>query len=275
EGDENVGGLVGRNYNGIIANCYSMANISGEYTVGGLVGDNDGTIANCYSSGSASGDWLIGGLVGENWYGTITNCYSTGSVSGNSAVGGLVGSGGKVVNSFWDTQTSGQTSSDGGTGKTTAQMQTASTFVGWGYDPVWTIDEQNDYPRLWWENAPGEPITIQLLLGGGTGTQADPYLIYTSEQLNMIGLFPCLLDKHFKLMADIDLSSFTGISFNITGTESTPFTGVFDGNGHTISNFSYTSIGTSYTGLFAYVSGENAVIKDLGLINPNLDAGTR
>ena len=60
----------------------------------------------------------------------------------------------------------------------------------------------------------------------------------------------------------------------IIGSSGTKFTGSFDGNGHTISNFSYISTGGNYIGLFGYVSGENAVIKDLGLINPNVDAGT-
>jgi hypothetical protein len=63
---------------------------------------------------------------------------------------------------FWDTQTSGQTSSWGGTGKTTAEMQTAKTFldVGWdfvgetanGPNDIWKIAEGLDYPRLWWES---------------------------------------------------------------------------------------------------------------------------
>jgi len=37
----------------------------------------------------------------------------------------------------------------------------ASTFIGWGgcgSAGTWTIDEGNDYPRLWWENKPGHVI---------------------------------------------------------------------------------------------------------------------
>jgi hypothetical protein len=62
---------------------------------------------------------------------------------------------------FWDTQTSGQITSDGGTGKTTSEMQTTSTFLeaGWdfvdetanGTEDIWWILEGQDYPRLWWE----------------------------------------------------------------------------------------------------------------------------
>ena len=121
---------------------------------------------------------------------------------------------------------------------------------------------------------PGKPIT-KPSYGGGSGTESDPYLIYTPEQLNTIGLVPCDLDKHFKLMADFDLAPYTGTDFNIIGTiYDNPFTGVFDGNGHTISNFNFSSISKDGIGLFGYVSGENAEIKDLGLIDPNIDAGT-
>jgi len=61
---------------------------------------------------------------------------------------------GEVICSFWDTQTSGQATSAGGTGLPTDEMQTMSTFTDAGWDfttPVWTIDEGADYPRLWWE----------------------------------------------------------------------------------------------------------------------------
>jgi hypothetical protein len=120
------------------------------------------------------------------------------------------------------------------------------------------------------------PIYAQY--GGGTGKPNDPYLIYTAEQMNEIGLNEEDWDKHFKLMADIDLSTYTGIAFNISGTGSPshPFTGVFGGNGHTISNFSYTSTDANDIGLFGYVvkSGKDAAITDLGLIDPNIDAGT-
>jgi len=93
-------------------------------------------------------------------------------------------------------------------------------------------------------------LPTQAQYGGGSGTADDPYLIFDANQMNAIGADSNDWDKHFKLMADIDLSSFTGTSFDITGTESTPFTGVFDGNGHTISNFTYTSTGRRNIGLF-------------------------
>ena len=119
----------------------------------------------------------------------------------------------------------------------------------------------------------GRPAEAQY--GGGSGEPNDPYLIYTAEQMNTIGADPNDWDKHFKLMDDIDLSAYTGKDFNIIGNWSgLAFAGVFDGSGHTISNFSYISTDRNSIGFFGYVSGENAQIKDVGLINPNVDAAT-
>lgn len=92
----------------------------------------------------------------------IVNCYSSGHVNGSSYVGGLLGYCDEgIARSFWDMQTSGQSASAGGTGLTTAEMQTAKTFLdaGWdfvgetasGTEEIWWIDEGKDYPRLWWE----------------------------------------------------------------------------------------------------------------------------
>ncbi|MCX5643913.1 MAG: hypothetical protein NTZ17_04395 [Phycisphaerae bacterium] len=87
---------------------------------------------------------------------------STGAVGrvGGGLVG-ILGSGGVVTECFWDVQTSGQAKSAGGTGKTTAEMQTAKTFLNAGWDFVgetangtedtWWILEGKDYPKLWWE----------------------------------------------------------------------------------------------------------------------------
>jgi hypothetical protein len=281
-----IGGLCGKSagpHHGTglsrIQNCFSKATVTGNESVGGLIGHNGRTVAGCYSTGSVIGrddySWRIGGLIGRNGgHGSIINSYSIGSVVGDEHVGGLVGDNeGTVVASYWDIETSGNTTSNGGTGLTTGEMQMASTFVCWGYEPVWTIDDGVDYPRLVWENKPGDLITVPSdLYGGGTGEPEDPYLIYTAEQLNMIGLYSCYWKKDFKLMEDIDLGEFTGTSVNIIGNGyHSPFSGVFDGNGRKIFNFKYTSTSVDDIGFFGFVSG---VIKDLELIEPNVDAGT-
>lgn len=167
-GYTHVGGLVGYNKYGDIATSYSTAAVSatfsGNQKIGGLVGVNAGRTTTSYSTGPVSGQRVVGGLVGYTT-GSITMCYSTGMVSGDQHVGGLLGDrysdNSIVTGCFWDVETSGQSSSAGGTGLTIAEMQTAGTFLeaGWdfvdkidnGTDDIWWILEGHDYPRLWWE----------------------------------------------------------------------------------------------------------------------------
>ncbi|MHC4207868.1 MAG: GLUG motif-containing protein, partial [Planctomycetota bacterium] len=181
-GGDHIGGLVGYNREySRISDCYSKGRISGREYVGGLVGINRGIITNCYTINSVSGDKIVGGFTGSNGWpplpksrpyppGDITNCYSAGSVSGNNHVGGLVGKEGygDVTASFWDIETSGLSTSEGGTGKTTAEMQTAVTFLeaGWdftgetnnGDEDIWSICEGTNYPRFVWQIPVGDFI---------------------------------------------------------------------------------------------------------------------
>jgi hypothetical protein len=205
-GKTQVGGLVGAILKATLSNCYSTGSVTGNGNyIGGLVGysgaasPNGSTISYCYSTCSVTSNASaieFGGLVGYNLSGTISNCYSTGSVGGlGSVFGGLAGgnagtgatidksysTGGvsgtspgglvssnpaTVTNSFWDTQTSGQASSGGGTGKTTADMKTQSTFTGAGWSTsVWNMGDgiNNGYPYLKWQNPSGTPLPVELV----------------------------------------------------------------------------------------------------------------
>jgi hypothetical protein len=216
-GNECVGGLVGDNIWTAVTRCYSTSMVSGQSSVGGLVGRNIGSIANSYTEGSVAGDSGVGGLAGRNgalWTGDmspfsrghIINCYSSSEVSGTESVGGLLGEHvrGEVTGCFWDVETSGRATSEGGTGKTTEEMQLAATFIGWGgcgHEGTWTIDDGRDYPRLRWENEPGTTIEGALSdLLAGEGTEANHYLIYTAQDIAAIEGFPCEWDKNFRLM---------------------------------------------------------------------------
>ncbi|MGC9309984.1 MAG: LamG domain-containing protein, partial [Candidatus Nanoarchaeia archaeon] len=154
-GNEKVGGLVGKNSGGILTS-YSTGYVKGDSNqVGGLVGRNhDGFINNSYSSARVVGGVGAGGLVAVNsiskefymdYYGVgiINNSYSRGLVSGESHVGGLLGwNNGSTNSCFWDIETSGQTSSAEGTGKTSIEMKTKSTFTdaGWDFNNIWDMN---------------------------------------------------------------------------------------------------------------------------------------
>jgi hypothetical protein len=143
-----VGGLAGWNKD-TVTDSYSTGSVTGNRNVGGLAGHNSGNVSNSYSTGSVTGNRNVGGLVGWN-EDTVSNSYSTGSVTGSNYVGGLMGyNSGTVSNSFWNTQTSGQATSDGGTGKTTAEMMDFNTFDGVGWDII-TVDPGETNPAYTW-----------------------------------------------------------------------------------------------------------------------------
>jgi hypothetical protein len=159
-----VGGLAGfHGASGSIATCYATGSVQGTGDIGGLVGSNNGSVTDCYATASVAGIHVVGGLVGSH-SGSVDSCYSMGLVSGAASdIGGLVGSNdGSIQASFWDIQTSGRTTSAGGTGKTTLEMRARSTFTGAGWDfvgetangtaDVWRLCvDGTGYPRLAWE----------------------------------------------------------------------------------------------------------------------------
>jgi hypothetical protein len=128
---------------GTISNSYAKGSVAGSNEeVGGLVGQNyTGAVSNSYATGNVTGTKDVGGLVGINT-GTVSTSYSTGSASGSSEVGGLVGNNlGTVSASFWNVTTSGLTTSSDGTGLTTAQMETETTFTSadWNFTSIWYL----------------------------------------------------------------------------------------------------------------------------------------
>jgi hypothetical protein len=168
-----LGELVGTNLFGRIVSCHATGMVTGEDCLGGLAGNNvEGTISDCYAAGSVSSERFSlhsGGLVGHNQAGTVVNCYAA-TLLRNGAErwdwGGLIGDNpprdvagvamikGATAGCFWDAELSGASVSDGGTGLTTAQMQSPDTFLaaGWDFDTVWMICEGKTYPHLQWED---------------------------------------------------------------------------------------------------------------------------
>ncbi|UCD53408.1 MAG: hypothetical protein JSW27_12305 [Phycisphaerales bacterium] len=203
-GKDSVGGLVGES-SGYIARSYSSGTVCGTgWAIGGLVGNNEGSALNCYSTSSSDGKDSVGGLVGHN-EGEVAYCYSTGIVRGTGGVGGLVAADdGAVTQCFWDIQTSGQATSPGGTGLTTAQMWMASVFedAGWdflgetanGMEDIWWIADGQDYPRLVRQFAAFSPdpcdggagIDQPVTLRWAPGASAVYHDIYLGEDKNAV-----------------------------------------------------------------------------------------
>ncbi len=180
-----TGGLIGTSSNSCtIYRCFSTGNVHGGNYTGGLIGMKRTGIAvvNCYSHSKTTGAAVVGGLIGDCGV-DVDKCYSTGEITANNHDGGLIGfdRGGNTSNSYWDTEASGYTTSAGGIGKNTAQMQNIETYL-----PVWdiVINENHDgvmetavwfisdnsYPKLWFEFEPNiDPGKSNLIIKGTVG----------------------------------------------------------------------------------------------------------
>ena len=152
KGGRKVGGLVGHS-EGNITNSYAAVEVKGRREIGGLVGHSESNIINSYATGAVQGRREIGGLVG--WAeGNIMNSYASGAIEGDSSVGGLVGmsTASSIINSYWDTDTSGIETSDGGEAKTTDDLQLPTTptdtiYLDWRTTD-WDFGSSAQYPIL-------------------------------------------------------------------------------------------------------------------------------
>jgi len=163
-GDRYLGGLIGQAhaYDSVgvtVSESWSSCDIAGDRYIGGLIGQAYYTdIDNSYARGACSGDTYIAGLVAQFAYGSLTKSYSTGAVSGTSSLGGLVAqslTGAVITDSFWDRTTSGQSTSDGGTGRTTSYMTDIDLYkaAAWDIEHRWIYppDYNDRYPILSWQ----------------------------------------------------------------------------------------------------------------------------
>ncbi|MEZ4916051.1 MAG: GLUG motif-containing protein [Chitinophagales bacterium] len=279
-GSNFVGGFVGYSHASTatpspINNCYASGNVTGNSTVGGFMGYCKSPIANCYALGGVVGNMTVGGFVGNSW-GTINNSYSAGSVSGSTDVGGFIGynDAGTISNCFWNTQTSGQTSSSGGgtTGITTLQMKNETTFTNatWDFEgettngtaDIWKMgcSMNNDYPYLFWQIAPASTLTADSLSttitpitcnGGNDGAidltvagTSNPYSYAWSNSTNTEDIAGLSAGTYTVTVTDANNCSATVSTIisepaMITGTDVQTSCGAFtwiDGNTYTSSN---------------------------------------
>ena len=141
-----------------ITNCYTSGLVNGGGGSGGIVGFmTHCNVENCYSRSTISapeGGMYVGGLAGETYEGMITKSFSAGLVSpgtGRGFIGENLNGSTSVTDCYWDTQTSGQSSSNGGgTGKTTAEMKNPATFTNYDFVQDWAMSDtvNNGYPYL-------------------------------------------------------------------------------------------------------------------------------
>ena len=138
---------------GSVTNCYSTVDATfgepGWANQGGFIGHVAGPVTNCYYSGvvTVAGDDGLGGGFHGNGVGTLTSIYF------NVEVGGI------------DALDSAASSTEGG--RTSDDMMHESTYVGWDFTDIWTIDEGQSYPQLRMFLPPNPKATGPLPEDGG------------------------------------------------------------------------------------------------------------
>jgi hypothetical protein len=108
--------------------------------------------------------------------------------------------------------------------------------------------------------------------GSGSGTKDDPYRIFNAVQLNQVRHFCDQGEVYFSLEADIDMTLWISENnptqgWTPIGDGTSSFSGIFNGNGHTISNLWINRPNTDNIGLFGKIDISNAKIMNLKLEN--------
>ncbi len=290
-GTQYNGGLVGNSQPGsTIQTSFATGKVTGGYQTAGLVASNMALVHDCFATGETiTGSSRTAGLIAAT-DGDIHRSYATEDVTGNTtmdSVASLVSyiRQGECFDLFFDAtakvtnlDSAGSVHSSCGEGLSRQLLQDVGSFDGWDFNAVWTLPVTGGPPILAWQTTPPYSafcwqdfnFTHTTHDALGDGTAANPHLICSPAQLANIGANDCQgCEKHFRLMADIDLADYEGDSFNIIGTNSEggvspSFSGTLDGDNHVIRNFNY-SASADNIGLFGTTT-TSAMIHDLRLI---------
>ena len=271
-GSTQVGGLLGVTLGGT-TDSYASGAVTGN-EAGGLVGANYGVIQNAYATGAVSGPGYVGGIAGVNQTvgglptATVETSYASGDVTGSGGAGGLVGwnSGGNVVSSYWDVATTHQTTPVG----SGAGSGSVTNLAGTGGSTGLSSYAQSTYANL--DFSASGPWVI---FDGATRPILKSEYSTTITNAHQLQLMALNLTADYILASDIDASGTTNPSdvwspagFIPVGAAisngGVPYSGVFDGAGHTVSGLSIVRPTSGYVGLFGDV-GASGVLQNVAL----------
>ena len=298
-----AGGIVAELYgNGSVYCCFNTGLVDGRSSlgsVGGIAGRiifDSNRIENCYNAGrlSSLSEGDIGGIVGAQQAGNrISHCYSLNWPKAENSdiyqgvfysnVGGIAGQNdGESAYCYYQEAPEEEYNNPGGSpigeSVTLEQLRRQETFENFDFTTIWTLGDNEDYPFPTLRNTPHNLAHQENTdeFSGGDGTSDNPFQITNTIQFDNIRLYPY---AHFILMDDLVFSSkdfaAEGDFYNdgsgwipIGNQIYTGFTGVLDGNGHTVSGLVFqTTIKSTddepqFTGLFGINYG---IIKNLSL----------
>lgn len=276
EGLRAVGGVSGYN-SGTITNCYNSGMVEGPNTVGGICGGNSGTIKSCYNTGAVSGGMYKGSVCGSNFR-TVTNCYwLTGTADTDIGTG--------------NGEATGKSADDFKSGAV-CWLLNGSTSEG---NLAWyqTLGEDGDkFPVLdsthgtvyYGEDCLGNntygnsPLNGEHNYVNGICTFCGGYqpaeqvegvyqianagqLFWLSDLVN--GYLTDTQNTAADAVLTADITLVQTLPWTPIGNESNPYTGTFDGQGHTISKM-LVDTDAGYQGFVGYL-GDGGTIMDLTL----------
>ena len=278
-GGNNIGGVVAVNY-GSITNCYNAGVVSGTMLVGGVVGrSNSGNVTNCYNIGNVSGNSYVGGVVGNRNEGNVTNCYyldTCGAAGEGTAVIEAQLKSGEVA--YLLGEAFGQNLSENGdsypvfaTKNNKVYRYTSCDGKTYGF----TNDAALDGKKL--DHSYDNGICNICNDYQSANLNEDGY--YEIGNAGQMFWFARLVNidgqtsANAILTADIDLEGrrwypiglYNDIAEENGDLVVKQYSGTFDGNGHTVSNF--VAIGNGSQGVLGYCSNTTSKIKNLGVIN--------
>ena len=266
-----TGGIAGFLYHATVRNCYNTGLIDTTedsdglgYRVGGIVGENwQGFVQDCYNTGTVKGKKQLGGVVGMAINGSVKKCYSIGSIDAEeSTFGGILGyrwcysstytddvlehnyyAKEKIEQGYGHSDDSIDDDEIRGLANNEINYGGSGTFTGWNFDNIWYTTEYG--PRLY-------GIDVGSIDGEIEINSVDD-LKLLRDRINSGIQYKSV---NVKLMCDLDLSG--QANWEAIGAtdynEYAKFSGVFDGNNHTITALSIDS-NEEDVGLFGAVDG--------------------
>ncbi|MEZ4365476.1 MAG: hypothetical protein R2939_04200 [Kofleriaceae bacterium] len=161
QGNSN-GALVSTN-TGLIDQVAVDVDLTTSWYGAGIAVENAGTIRDSYTRGPVWSIWTAG--VTRRNTGTLERVLAMGPLSANAGKRGLVYelAAGTITSSYWDRDTTtAPTTFGAGVGLDALQVGVPSSFVGWDFANVWSMDGSNQ-PYLRWFPDPVD----RLLCGDG------------------------------------------------------------------------------------------------------------
>ncbi len=267
-----IGGIAGKNSEqGVIRECYQAGDVSAEdedildlsvscepLYCGGIT-TGGGTFEHCYVSGRVTGSYIDGADP------SFTPLFHTFCFRDRNRKSSYV-----QCYSFYD---SGKNFYilDNGTTQTfpKEQMKLPGSYYNWDFENIWLLDNECEYPYPQLRKCPQIKGAVHREQESPSGEYIG---VYDLADLVYADTNP---DKNYRLMNDIDIAKEMeqgkvewykkGSAWRPLGlAQKRAFTGVFDGNGHTVSNLNYSvSTYTKDKQILGLFYQNNGVIKNL------------